>query len=183
VVVGINRFPWDTDAELNWLLEWCKAGGIRAAVTNCFAEGGAGSENLARIVTELAEAGEARTPAFIYRSEDSVKDKIQAIVQKVYKGSGASFSDSASKKIAEIEKTGMGHLPVCIAKTQYSFSADQSKGAVPSDFELPVREVVLNAGAGFIVAIAGEIMRMPGLPKVPQAVNIRMENGIVYGVE
>lgn len=183
VAVGINCFPWDTQEELDYVRNWVIERGFAAEVTRCFADGGAGSFDLAAQVIRLAEAAEAQTPNFTYTAEMRITEKVDAIVKKIYKGRKAVFSDSALKKAAEIEKAGLGHLPVCIAKTQYSFSADTSLGPVPTDFDLPVREVVLNAGAGFIVAIAGEIMRMPGLPKVPQAVNIRMENGVVYGVE
>ncbi|MBU6325343.1 MAG: formate--tetrahydrofolate ligase [Bacteroidetes bacterium] len=183
VVVAINRFPWDTEPELQWVQEWCAARKVQVAVTECFARGGAGSESLGQLVLETMARTEITAPNWVYQPEDSLEQKVSSIVRRVYGGAGAAFSEAAKKKIKELEQAGYGHLPVCIAKTQYSFSADPKVGTAAAGFTLPVREVVLNAGAGFVVCIAGDIMRMPGLPKVPQALNMRLdEDGTVHGV-
>jgi len=182
VVVAINRFPWDELAELTLLESWCHEQSVAVAVSECFAKGGAGSEAVAQKVLELIAESGTQNLSWVYNDEDSIGQKVEKIVQRVYGGQGVSFSETAKKKIKELEQSGFGNLPVCIAKTQYSFSADATGGAAASGFTLPVREVVLNAGAGFIVCIAGDIMRMPGLPKVPQALNMRIENGAIIGV-
>jgi formate--tetrahydrofolate ligase len=183
VVVAINRFPWDTEAELAWVQQWCHARNVAVAVTSCFAEGGAGSETLGRSVLELLSQGTIPTPQWAYEPEDLLEQKVQRIVQRVYGGAEAVFSEAAKKNLRELEAAGYGRLPVCIAKTQYSFTANPKDGTAASGFTLPVREVVLNAGAGFVVCIAGDIMRMPGLPKIPQALNMRLdEDGTVHGV-
>jgi formate--tetrahydrofolate ligase len=183
VVVAINRFPWDTEAELAWVQQWCHARNVAVAVTSCFAEGGAGSETLGRSVLELLSQGTIPTPQWAYEPDDLLEQKVQRIVQRVYGGAEAVFSEAAKKNLRELEAAGYGRLPVCIAKTQYSFTANPKDGTAASGFTLPVREVVLNAGAGFVVCIAGDIMRMPGLPKIPQALNMRLdEDGTVHGV-
>lgn len=183
VVVAINRFPWDTDSELEWVQNWCANQKVPVAVTECFALGGNGSEALGRLVLDTMEQVKTTTPNWVYEIDESLAQKVRRIVQRVYGGADVSFSDNAGKKIKELEAAGYGHLPVCIAKTQYSFSADPKEGSTASGFTLPVREVVLNAGAGFVVCIAGDIMRMPGLPKVPQALSMRLdEDGTVHGV-
>jgi formate--tetrahydrofolate ligase len=183
VVVAINRFPWDTEAELLWVQQWCHARKVSVAVTSCFAEGGAGSESLGHSVLEVLARGAVQAPKWVYEPEDALEQKVQRIVQRVYGGAEAVFSEAARKNIRELEAAGFGHLPVCIAKTQYSFTANPKEGTAVSGFTLPVREVVLNAGAGFVVCIAGDIMRMPGLPKIPQALNMRLdEDGTVHGV-
>ncbi len=183
VVVAINRFPWDTEPELDWVQHWCAERKVRVAVTECFARGGAGSEDLGRLVLEAIGASQIAEPRWVYSLKAPLAEKVQQIVQRVYGGAAASFSDAAKKKIKELEQSGFGDLPVCIAKTQYSFSAEPQGGAAASGFTLPVREVLLNAGAGFVVCVAGDIMRMPGLPKVPQALHMRLDDdGTVHGV-
>jgi formate--tetrahydrofolate ligase len=182
VVVAINRFPWDELAELTLLESWCHEQSVAVAISECFAKGGAGSEAVAQKVLELIAESGIQNISWVYNDEDSIGQKVEKIVQRVYGGQGVSFSETAKKKIKELEQSGFGNLPVCLAKTQYSFSADATGGAAATGFTLPVREVVLNAGAGFIVCIAGDIMRMPGLPKVPQALNMRIENGEIIGV-
>ena len=180
-VVAVNRFPTDTDAEVNAIIEKCKALGVNVVLSNVWAEGGKGGEELAREVVRLCE--EPNDFSFSYGLEGSIEDKIEAIVKNVYRGSGVAFAPSAKKEIAKLASLGFDKLPVCMAKTQYSFSDDATKLGAPENFTVTVRNVKVSAGAGFIVALTGDIMTMPGLPKSPAALRIDVdEDGKISGL-
>ncbi|MBQ8441469.1 MAG: formate--tetrahydrofolate ligase, partial [Clostridia bacterium] len=180
-VVAVNRFPTDTDAEVNAIIEKCKALGVNVVLSNVWAEGGKGGEELAREVVRLCE--EPNDFSFSYSLDGSIEDKIEAIVKNVYRGSGVVFAPAAKKEIAKLASLGFDNLPVCMAKTQYSFSDDAAKLGAPENFTVTVRNVKVSAGAGFIVALTGDIMTMPGLPKSPAALRIDVdEDGKISGL-
>ena len=180
-VVAVNRFPTDTDAEVGAIIEKCKALGVNVVLSNVWAEGGKGGEELAREVVRLCE--EPNEFSFSYGLEGSIEDKIEAIVKNVYRGSGVVFAPAAKKEIAKLASLGFDQLPVCMAKTQYSFSDDAAKLGAPENFTVTVRNVKVSAGAGFIVALTGDIMTMPGLPKSPAALRIDVdEDGKISGL-
>jgi formate--tetrahydrofolate ligase len=181
-VVAINAFPLDTAAELAFVENRCKALGAEAVLSEVWAKGGAGGEALARKVVEIAESGvSAYKP--LYELELSPKEKIETICKSIYGADGVDFTAKALQDIAKHTEDGYGHLPICMAKTQYSLSDDPKKLGRPTGFKVTVREVKLSAGAGFLVALAGEIMRMPGLPKVPAANKIDiLESGEIVGL-
>ena len=182
-VVAVNRFPTDTDNEINFIIEKCRALGVNTVLSTVWAEGGKGGEALAREVVRLCEQGSDEKFTFSYELEDSIVNKITAIVQKVYGGKDVAFLANAKKQIDRLEELGYGKLPVCMAKTQYSFSDDPAKLGAPEDFTVTVRNVKVSAGAGFIVALTGDIMTMPGLPKVPAAEKIDVSSdGIISGL-
>lgn len=182
VVVCFNRFATDTDEEINFCREHCAEMGIGFAVNNAFNEGGAGAEDLARLVADTIENNPSEPLKFAYADEDTIEQKALAVVQKVYGGKGVTFTPAAKKMLQKIEELGLSHFPICIAKTQFSFSADQKAYGVPEGFNIAIRDVVINQGSEFIVLIAGEILRMPGLPKVPQAEKIDIVNGEIEGL-
>ena len=182
VVVCFNRFATDTDEEINFCREHCAEMGIGFAVNNAFNEGGAGAEELARLVVDTIENKPSEPLKFAYADEDTIEQKALAVVQKVYGGKGVTFTPAAKKMLQKIEELGLSHYPICIAKTQFSFSADQKAYGVPEGFNIAIRDVVINQGSEFIVLIAGEILRMPGLPKVPQAEKIDIVNGEIEGL-
>ena len=180
-VVAVNRFPTDTDAEVNLIIEKCKELGVNVVLSNVWAEGGKGGVELAEEVVRLCEQPNDFT--YSYELDGSIEDKIEAIVKKVYGGSGISVLPAAKKQIAALEAMGYSNLPVCIAKTQYSFSDDPTKLGAPENFTVTVKNVKISAGAGFIVVLTGDIMTMPGLPKVPAAEKIDVdENGKISGL-
>ncbi len=181
-VVAINRFPTDTDREVELIIEKCRALGVNVVLSNVWAEGGKGGEELAREVVRLCEEekGDFR---FSYDASLSIEDKIRAIVQNVYRGKDINILPSAMKEIAKLRELGFDSAPVCMAKTQYSFSDDPTKLGAPEDFVVTIKKVKVSAGAGFIVALTGDIMTMPGLPKVPAAEKIDVdENGVIHGL-
>ncbi len=180
-VVAINRFPTDTEAELKLVEDKCRALGVNVALSEVWAKGGEGGEALAREVIRLCEQPNDFT--FAYDDGLSIEEKIQAIAQKIYRADGVVFTANAKKQLAQLEALGFGALPVCMAKTQYSFSDDASLLGAPRGFTVTVRNVKVSAGAGFIVALTGDIMTMPGLPKVPAAERIDVdENGKISGL-
>ena len=174
VVVAINKFPTDTEAEIKLVAEKCKALGANAVLSDVWAKGGAGGEALAKEVVKLCE--EKSELKFAYEPTDSIEDKISAVAKKVYGGDGAEFTAEAKKQIKTLEELGFGDLPVCIAKTQYSFSDDAKKLGAPEGFKITVRSVKVSAGAGFAVAFTGDIMTMPGLPAVPAAEKVDVDD-------
>lgn len=182
VVVAFNKYSFDTDEEIAFLEEFCKSKKVRFAINNGFMEGGNGAMDLAKTVVEVCENNPSKPLNFTYQDEDSIETKITKIVQKIYGGNGITFSDKAQKMLPKIEKLGFSNFPVCIAKTQYSFSDDASKMGVAKNFTLHIEDLVINSGAGFIVAVAGMIMRMPGLPKEPQALQMDIKNGFIEGL-
>lgn len=182
VVVAINRFPTDTDREIAFVIEKCRELGVDAVLSTVHAEGGKGGEALAREVVRLCEEEHADF-RFSYTSELSLSEKIETVVKKVYGGDGINIEPAAKKQIAELEALGFGSCPVCIAKTQYSFSDDPTKPGAPTGFRVNVKNVRVSAGAGFVVVLTGDIMTMPGLPKSPAAERIDVdENGRITGL-
>ena len=182
VLVGINRFLTDTPAELELIETKCAEAGAKAYLCEHWAKGGAGAEALARAAVETIDEGKA---AFrpLYADELPLAGKIETIATEIYRASGVAIAGPAKRRLKALEAAGYGKLPVCIAKTQYSFAADPELRGAPTGHVLPIREVRLSAGAGFVVAMAGEIMSMPGLPRVPAAERIRLtENGEVDGI-
>jgi formate--tetrahydrofolate ligase len=167
-VVAINRFPADTEAELQLVEKACREFGVKVAVSEVWEKGGEGGLALAEEVVRLAEAGRNGF-RYAYPDEMPIKDKIETIVREIYGGEGADFAPSALKEIAKLEELGFGNLPVCMAKTQYSLSDDPKWLGRPEGFRVSVRSVRVSAGAGFVVVMTGDIMTLPGLPKVPAA--------------
>ena len=180
-VVAINRFPLDTEKELKLIEDKCKELGVNVVLSEVWAKGGEGGKALAEEVVRLCE--EKNSFRFAYEDDMTIEEKIEAVVTKVYRGDGVDFTPQAKKEIETLEKLGFGKMPVCMAKTQYSFSDDQTKLGAPRGFRVTVRNVKVSAGAGFIVVLTGEIMTMPGLPKVPAAEKIDVdENGKISGL-
>ena len=180
-VVAVNRFPTDTDAEIELVIEKCKALGVNVVLSNVWAEGGKGGMALAEEVVRLCEMD--NDFSFCYDLDGTIYDRIATIVRRVYGGDGVNFAPAAKKEIDKLTNLGYGSLPVCMAKTQYSFSDDQTKLGAPEGFTVTVRNVKVSAGAGFIVALTGDIMTMPGLPKSPAAERIDVdENGRISGL-
>lgn len=181
-VVAVNRFPTDTDAEIDFIIEKCRELGVNTVLSTVWADGGRGGEALAREVVRLCEE-EKGSFTFAYDADMTIEQKIDAIVRRIYGGDGASIAPAAKKQIARLTELGFGNMPVCMAKTQYSFSDDQTKLGAPTGFTVTVRSVKVSAGAGFIVALTGDIMTMPGLPKIPAAERIDVdENGTISGL-
>lgn len=180
-VVAVNKFPTDTDAEVELVIRKCREMGVNTVLSDVWAKGGEGGTELAEEVVKLCEKPNNFT--FSYDVNDSIESKIEAIVKKIYGGDGVNFTPAAKKQIDTLTQLGFGKLPVCMAKTQYSFSDDPKKLGAPKGFEITVRSIKISAGAGFIVALTGDIMTMPGLPKVPAAEKIDVdENGVISGL-
>ena len=180
-VVAVNKFPTDTQAEVDMVIEKCKALGVNVVLSDVWAKGGEGGVDLANEVVRLCEMD--NDFSFSYDLDLSIEEKIEAVVKRVYRGAGVSFAPAAVKQIAKLTEMGFDKIPVCMAKTQYSFSDDMKKLGAPESFTVTVRNVKVSAGAGFIVALTGDIMTMPGLPKVPAAEKIDIdENGIITGL-
>ena len=181
-VVAINAFPTDTKAELDLVEAKCKELGVNVALSEVWAKGGEGGIKLAEEVIRLAEESNDDF-AFSYELEGSIEDKLNQIVQKIYGGNKVNLTETARKQAKELDNLGFGNYPICMAKTQYSLTDDQTKLGAPTDFDITVRNLKISAGAGFIVALTGEIMTMPGLPKVPAAVRIDVdEKGVISGL-
>ena len=180
-VVAINRFPTDTEAELALVREKCRELGVNVALSEVWSKGGAGGIELAEEVLRLVE-GEDNFH-FVYEDDLPLKEKIEAVAAKIYRADGVSFTAAAKKQLDTIEKLGFGKLPVCMAKTQYSFSDDPTLLGAPRGFQITIKDVKVCSGAGFVVAKTGDIMTMPGLPKVPAAEKIDVdENGVITGL-
>ena len=173
-VVAVNRFPTDTDAEIDLVIEKCKALGVNVVLSTVWAEGGKGGMALAEEVIRLCETEKSFT--FAYDTDASIEEKVAAVVKKVYRGNGVTFTPQAKKQLATLVAHGFDKLPVCMAKTQYSFSDDATKVGAPEDFTVTVRGVKVSAGAGFVVVLTGDIMTMPGLPKAPAAFKIDVDD-------
>jgi formate--tetrahydrofolate ligase len=180
-VVAVNRFPTDTDAEVECVISQCKKLGVNVVLSDVWAKGGEGGEELAREVVRLCE--EPSNFQFSYDLDMPLEAKIEAVVKRVYGGDGVAFTTAAAKEIKQLTDLGFGGLPVCIAKTQYSFSDDATKLGAPEGFTVTVKNVKVSAGAGFVVVLTGDIMTMPGLPKVPAAEKIDVDdNGVISGL-
>ncbi len=181
-VVAVNRFPTDTDAEINFIIEKCRQLGVNTVLSTVWADGGKGGEALAREVVRLCDE-ETGNFTFAYESDCTLTEKIEAVVKNVYGGKGIVMEPAAKKQIARLEELGFGACPVCMAKTQYSFSDDPTKLGAPEDFTVTIKKVKVSAGAGFVVVLTGDIMTMPGLPKTPAAERIDVdENGKITGL-
>ncbi len=180
-VVAVNRFPTDTDAEVQLVIDKCRALGVNVVLSTVWADGGKGGEELAREVVRLCE--QPNDFSFSYELDGTIEEKIDAIVRRVYGGAGINVTAAAKKEIARLTALGFDKLPVCMAKTQYSFSDDMTKLGAPEGFVVTVRNVKVSAGAGFLVVLTGDIMTMPGLPKAPAALKIDVdENGKIFGL-
>lgn len=181
VVVAINAFPTDTKAELELVREKCKELGVNVALSEVWAHGGEGGEELAKEVLRLCE-GES-TMEYVYDVDASIKEKIEAIATKVYGADGVDYTTKANKEIKNLEAIGLGNLPICMAKNQYSLTDDAKKLGRPENFRITIRDITASAGAGFLVALTGDIMKMPGLPKVPSAEKIDVDaDGVISGL-
>ena len=180
-VVAINRFPLDTEAELKLIEDKCKELGVNVALSEVWAKGGEGGIEVAKEVMRLIE--EENNFEYCYEEDTTIKEKINAIATKIYGADGVEYTKEAEKDLAKLEKNGFGKLPICMAKTQYSLTDDQTKLGRPEGFKITVRNLTVSAGAGFIVALTGAIMKMPGLPKSPAAERIDVdENGVISGL-
>lgn len=182
VIVTFNRFATDTDEEIALVAEHCEEKGVGFAMNNVFAEGGEGGTELARLVVDTIENHPSAPLQYTYDLNDPIRTKVQKVAQKIYGASSIVYTTLADKKLRQIESLGISHYPICIAKTQYSFSSDPKAYGVAKDFELKVRDVIINNGAEMIVVVMGEIMRMPGLPKEPQAQKIDIVDGMIEGL-
>lgn len=181
-VVAINRFPLDTESELKLVKDKCTELGVNVALSEVWAKGGEGGIEVAEEVLRLIDEEENKF-AYAYDLNDSIKDKINAIATKIYGADGVDYTKEADKEIANLEKLGFNNIPICMAKTQYSLTDDQTRLGRPTGFRITVRQINVSAGAGFIVALTGEIMKMPGLPKVPAAERIDVdEKGVISGL-
>ncbi len=174
-VVSVNRFIADTDAEMKKLIELCEAMGVKCVEANHWADGGAGAEGVAKAVVEIVESGKANFKP-LYPDEMKLEEKIRTVAREIYRADDISVPSAISKQLAELDATEAGKFPICMAKTQYSFSTDATAKGAPTGFDIPVREVRLSAGAEFVVVITGEIMTMPGLPRVPSADKIDVDS-------
>lgn len=182
VVVAINHFHTDTDAEIDYIKDYCKEMGAEVAFSDVFLKGGEGGIELANKVVETIKKGESNFKP-LYDEKLPIKEKLNIISKEIYRADGVIFTAKAEKEIAKIESLGFGDIPVCVAKTQYSLSDDPNKLGKPENFDITVRDVKLSAGAGFVVALTGDIMTMPGLPKVPAANNIDVtDDGVISGL-
>ena len=182
VIVTFNRFSTDTEDEIAIVAQHCEGKGVGFAVNTVFADGGEGGVELARLVVDTIEKNPSAPLHYMYDDSDKIKDKIKKVATSIYGAASVVYTTSAEKQIRQIENLDISHYPICIAKTQYSFSADPKAYGVVKDFELKVRDVLINSGAEMIVVVMGEIMRMPGLPKEPQARHIDIVNGLVEGL-
>jgi len=181
-VVSVNRFIADTDAEMKKLIELCEAMGVKCVEANHWADGGAGAEGVAKAVVEIVDSGKAAFKP-LYPDEMGLEEKIRTVAREIYRADDISVPPAISKQLAELDATEAGKFPICMAKTQYSFSTDATAKGAPTGFDIPVREVRLSAGAEFVVVITGEIMTMPGLPRVPSADKIDVDaSGKISGL-
>ncbi len=182
-VVAINKFSFDTDNEINLIKKKCGELGVNVALSEVWEKGGEGGIELANEVLKLIDENNNNNFRYCYDENDTIKEKIEKIATKIYGADGVDYTPNAEKEIANLERLGFSNLPICMAKTQYSLTHDMTKLGRPKDFRITVRQLTVSAGAGFIVALTGEIMKMPGLPKVPSAEKIDVdENGVISGL-
>lgn len=182
VIVCFNRYASDPDREIDMVRRHCAELGVPFALNNAFAEGGAGAVELAELVVETIESTPSGPLKLTYEDSQTIEEKIEAVAKGIYHAGSVVFSGTAKRKIENARKMGIGHFPVCIAKTQYSFSQNPSQYGAPEGFEFEIKDIVINTGSEMIVAIAGDIIRMPGLPKYPQALKIDIINGQIEGL-
>lgn len=183
VVVVFNKYNGDTEEEMNYVRQHCAELGVGCEVNNAYALGGEGAVDLARLVVETIEKKPSANLQFAYNDEDSVEEKINKVAKNLYGAASVTLSAAAKKKLAMISELGYTHFPICIAKTQYSFSTDAKRYGAPEGFGFNVQDIVINAGAEMLVVVSGDIMRMPGLPKEPAALNIDLVNGQIEGLD
>ena len=181
VIVTFNRYASDTDEEIALVAEHCREIGVGFCMNNVFAAGGEGGAELAKLVVDTIEKKPSTPLKYIYEDDESIRSKIKKVSEQIYGAASVVYTTLADKKIKQIESLGISHYPICIAKTQYSFSSDPKAYGVAKNFELKVRDIIINNGAEMIVVIMGEIMRMPGLPKDPQAKRIDIVDGVIEG--
>ncbi|OJV35979.1 MAG: formate--tetrahydrofolate ligase [Bacteroidales bacterium 36-12] len=181
-VVAFNKYAFDTDEEIDAIKSFCKKKGVPFAINEAYVKGGEGAVELAKIVVDAIENNPSKDLIFTYNDEDDIETKATKIATQIYGAKNIIFGKEALKKLKLIRNTDLEKMPVCMAKTQYSFSADPTRYGVPKDFTLEINDLVINQGSEFIVAIAGEMMRMPGLPADPQAKRIDIKNGIIEGL-
>ena len=180
-VVAVNKFPTDTDAEVELVIRKCRELGVNVVLSDVWAKGGEGGIELAKEVVRLCEQPGDFT--YAYDLDGTIEEKIEAIVKKIYGGDGINIMPSAKNEIKKLTELGFDKLPVCMAKTQYSFSDDPSLLGAPTGFTVTIKKVKVSAGAGFVVVLTGDIMTMPGLPKAPAAEKIDVdENGVISGL-
>ena len=182
VVVCFNKYASDTEAEIEMVREHCKEIGVPFALNNAFMEGGEGAIDLANLVVDTIDSNPSGDLKFTYRDDLTIKEKIERVAKKIYGAASVTFSATAARKISAAEKMGFGKFPVCIAKTQYSFSQNPNAYGAPEGFNFEIQDIVINSGSEMVVAIAGSIIRMPGLPKVPQAQKIDIVDGLIEGL-
>ena len=182
VIVTFNRYASDTDEEIALVAEHCREIGVGFCMNNVFAAGGEGGAELAKLVVDTIEKKPSTPLKYIYEDDESIRSKIKKVSEQIYGAASVVYTTLADKKIKQIESLGISHYPICIAKTQYSFSSDPKAYGVAKNFELKVRDIIINNGAEMIVVIMGEIMRMPGLPKDPQAKRIDIVDGVIEGL-
>ena len=181
-LVVLNKYDYDTEDEIDYLCTYCRNAGVPFAVNSAFSDGGAGAADFARTVVGLIETEPSKPLVFTYQDNDGVKTKIEKICKQVYGAKAVTYHTDAEKTLKRISTWGVESYPVCVAKTQYSFSDDPKKLGVPEQFDMTVREIIVNNGAEMIVAVMGDMMRMPGLPKYPQALRIDLVNGYIDGL-
>lgn len=182
VVVAFNRFDTDTEEEIELVHRHCQSNGVGFAINNAFLEGGEGAKALAQLVVDTIEKHPSHPLTYTYADNDSIKTKVEKVCRKIYGAASVSYGKTAEASLLRIQKLGLEHYPVCIAKTQFSFSADKKLYGSPTGFNIKIRDFVINAGSEMIVAIAGDIMRMPGLAKSPQAERIKIVDGQIEGL-
>ena len=182
VVVSFNKYASDTEEEINLVKEHCAEMGVPFALNNAWAEGGEGAIELANLVVDTIENNPSGPIQFTYSDDQSIKAKIEAVAKKLYGAASVTFASAARSKITAAEKMGFGHFPICIAKTQFSFSQDPKAYGAPEGFNFEIKDIVINSGSEMIVAIAGDIIRMPGFAKVPQATKIDIVDGVIEGL-
>ncbi|HNM71025.1 MAG TPA: formate--tetrahydrofolate ligase, partial [Flavobacteriales bacterium] len=181
-VVAINHFPTDTDAEIKVVQDLCRTVGVDAVLAKGFAEGGKGMTDLAQAVVRVVEKGESKFKV-LYDLEQPIEKKVEVIAKEIYRAKSITYSEGARTMLRRIQNLGLEHLPVCIAKTQYSFSDDPTKLGAATDHEITVNDIEIAAGAGFVVPILGKMMRMPGLPETPASEHMDIDaNGVVTGL-
>ena len=182
IVVAFNKYSYDAEDEIETVRNYCKRLKVGFAVNNAYMQGGAGAEELAALVADTIDKEPSLPLQFTYRDGDSIEDKIDKVAKGIYGARQVIFSTRALKMLSLVDKMGISHYPVCIAKTQYSFSGDPKAYGVVDGFDLDIKDIIINNGSEMIVAVAGDMMRMPGLPKEPQATKIDITDGIIEGL-
>lgn len=182
VIVSMNHFYFDVDEEIEFLRHWCKENGSSFCVNKAFVNGGEGAAEMAKLVVDVIENNPSKDIAYQYDLSDNIEEKIRKIATKIYRAKDIELSNKAKTSLSKINKNNWGNLPVCIAKTQYSFTDNPKISGAPEGHTLHIEDLIINSGAGFVVAVAGEIMRMPGLPKVPAAMGMKIVNGEIEGL-